>query len=380
MNDTETHNSIVIVNQEAGYLTIDIANRFAEEYNQCILIAGRIIQRIRPLNNRIICHRLIRYRRNRLWLRVLSWIVAFIQILFLLWFRYPRSYLFIISNPPIATLLPLMTRKRFSLLIFDVYPDALSEFGILSDKSILVKWWRAANKKSYNKASHIYTISEGMKRNLEQYVEQKKIEVISLWTGNEPSEPIPRDKNPFIRKHQLEHKFLVLYSGNIGYSQQLDILIEIASKIEKKEIFFVIIGEGIKKKELADHITSLKLENCIVLPWQSPDNYVYALSAAHIGVVYQGRNASRLSLPSKLYDYVSAGVPLLSIAEKGSDLDLFVNSRQIGKSFDPTNNLGIFDFIMEVSNMNGAYYNFLCENSRKLASESTFQNSSTIRL
>ena len=195
---------------------IDIANTFNEAGYKVILITGRLVQRNIPLHESVRLDKIIKYRRSNIFMRLVSWIVATLQILFKIWFKYRDSHLFIVSNPPLAPLLPLISRNSYSILIFDVYPDAISNLGILSKKSLLFKLWSSANKKSFAKAKYVYTISEGMKSILKKYGNDLEPEVVSIWTDNFFLKPIDPLKNPFIKKYNLTGKFIVLYSGNIG--------------------------------------------------------------------------------------------------------------------------------------------------------------------
>ncbi len=107
---------ITIINQDSGYLMIDIANDYVRKGYNTNLIAGRIVERDILLDERVRVVKIMRYNRSSNFRRLLSWFVATIQIWLSLLFRFRKSHLLIVSNPPLAPLLPLLLREVFLLL------------------------------------------------------------------------------------------------------------------------------------------------------------------------------------------------------------------------------------------------------------------------
>lgn len=323
---------------------IDIANGFVNKGVTCALIAGRLVVRDKPLDARVGFAKIIRYDRRTALRRLFTWTLAFLQIWVLVVFRYRGSRLLIVSNPPVAPLLPLFCGNRFSLLIYDVWPDALSQFGVLSARSWLVRLWRYGNRRVYRRADRIYTITEGMKDALKPYAGHRAVEVVPVWTDNTSLSPIPRADNPFISRHGLQDKFVVMYSGNLGFSHNVEVIVNLAAQVDDPDIVFLIIGDGDKRKLIQDRITALGLKNCKMLPFQPFKELSFSLSAADIAIVTLGREAARLGIPSKSYNLMSVGAPLLCIADPESDLSRLVADLNIGESFsaDQLKEMGTF--------------------------------------
>ena len=340
---------ITIINQDSGYLMIDIANSYFNKGYDTTLIAGRIVERDIPLNKGIIVKKIKRYDRTSNVRRLMSWFIGTFQILMLVYFRYRNSHLLIVSNPPLAPLLPLLVKNPFSLLIFDVFPDALTEYGFAAEDSFIVRLWSKANRKVYRKASKIYTLTAGMSKAIKKYVSSQKIEIVPLWTSNNFLKPVPKKDNPFIRKHNLEDKFVVLYSGNFGYAHRVDLIIDLAAKIDDSRIMFVIIGGGPNKSKLEQRIIAENIDNCMILPWQDVEMLPYSLSSADLSLVTLSENAVNLAIPSKVFNYMSVGSPVLGITGQGSDLENLIMNYQIGRSFRPEQFDEIIDFIKELS-------------------------------
>ncbi len=314
---------------------IDIANGLAADGFEVILMTGRLVERNTPLNDEIKLLNIMRYRRKNIITKVLSWFIGFLQILILVLLRYRSHYLLIISNPPFAPLLPLVIKNKYSLLIYDVYIEIPEQFTLLKSKSILVRLWKKAHLKVLGAAGNIFTLTKGMALLIEKYSRGKKCEIVPIWTDNEFLKPLPFDKNPFIKEHSLEGKFIVLYSGSIGESSGIEYLINVASIIENEQVIFLIVGEGSKKQAVAKKISELGLKNCLLLPWQEVNILPYSLASASVAVVTLADKSSHSAIPSKLYNFLSVGAPILCLADPASDLGAIVENEKIGKCIYP---------------------------------------------
>jgi glycosyltransferase involved in cell wall biosynthesis len=340
---------IIFINQNSGYLMIDIINAYSSAGYTCVLITGRIIERGTPLNPTVRIERIIKYDRTTTFRRLFTWITAFFQIWTKVITKFRSDSLFIISNPPLAPLLPLLVKNRFQLLILDVYPDVLLELGYFSEKSLILRFWRRANKKVYTKAENIYTITESMRQILMMYARNLIIKVVPVWTDNVFLRPIEPTENSFLIKHRLSGKFIVLYSGNIGLSGDVEVLIDIAEKIERDNVIFIIIGDGVKKARICEKVETLSLKNVVLLPWQPAAELPFSLSSANLAVVSLGAKVSKMAVPSKLYNYLSVGAPLLCISSKGSEVENLILKYDCGRNFEPDDVKGMIDFIIEIS-------------------------------
>lgn len=367
---------IVIINQDSGYLMIDIANAYVDKGYSVSLITGRLVERNKKLNEKVKISRIVKYNRTLTIKRLFTWGLGVIQILFLVIFKYRGHELLIVSNPPFATLIPQIIKNPFSLLIYDIYPDVLVESKMLSKNSFLIRKWKRANKKIFNKAQNIYTLNDQMKKVLEIYSLNKDIKVIPIWTDNTFLKPIDKNANPFIKEHQLKDKFVILYSGNLGKTHNIEILLDLADKINDNHFIFVIIGGGEQYNSIKSEINRRALKNIKLLPWQDPKMIPFSLSSADIGVVSLGNEASRLSIPSKTYNLMSTGVPILSLSDSNSALANLVEKNKIGKNFNFDEKAEILNFIKELKRSNTKvtfYKKNALETSKKFDSENAYK-------
>lgn len=336
---------IAIINQDSGYLMIDLANAFVERGFDVLLITGRLATRSTPLNEKVQLYRIKEYNRETTLSRLWSWLRAFIQIWWIIASKHRNAHLWIVSNPPLNSFLPFSLPNNYSFWIFDIYPDILWNEGFIKKNNPLSKLWILANKVVFRKAKHVFTLTQEMKDVLSFYTSANKINILPIWTDNVVLKPIPKSENPFIEKHGLKDKFIVLYSGNLGLSHHLEVIPQIASLIHNPDILFLIIGHGKAWNVLESMIKDKNLVNCLMLPRVPSEELPFSLASADLALVSTGSGAANLSIPSKTFNYMSVGAPLLSLSPKNSALSNLVTNHKIGKNFNHDDLTGIAGFI-----------------------------------
>lgn len=368
---------IVFINQAVNFLTVDIINSFAEKYDDITLITGNVHAQGTELNPKVKIDKLIKYNEKSIVTKTYGWTVATIQIFFKLLFKYRRHDFFFVSIPPMSYLSMLFLRNRFSILIWDVYPDTLNIYGI-GEKNLLFKFWSWANKKIFKKAYRLFTIGETIAELLSRYIDKERIKIISLWTNFENFTPVKKRDNFFIKEHQLQDKFVVQYSGNIGLIHNVEVMVEIARLLKNNsKILFLIIGKGDKVNKIKDSIRENDLRNCLVLPFQADDVFPYSLSAADMGVVILNSKTSKGSIPNKAYNLMTAGKPVLYVASKDSELHKYADRYDNGKCFECSELEAIAAFIQLLSE-NVQQQQQYKANSLKAATDFTRKNISAI--
>ncbi len=339
---------IVFVNQATGYLTIDIINEFAREFDKVAVIYGDIRVQDTDLNLKVLRSKVIEKSRKSNLKRFNRWFIASLQIFWLLLFRYRKYEIFYFSVPPFAYLLSLVIRRRFSILMWDVYPDALIMAGI-SDRNPVYRVWSKVNMILFKRAYKVFTIGEVLKDQMSRYVIPGKIKVIPLWSGLADCKPIPKTDNPFISEQQLEGKFIIQYSGNIGAGHNIETVIQAAVLTRfDEQIFYLITGRGSKIEAVKTMIKSYGLSNCRVLPFQ-PDNMIrYSLAAADLSVVLVEDKIAGVSIPSKVYNLMAVGSPIISITPVTSEISKLVLRFGNGRNFEKDDIEGLAEFITEM--------------------------------
>lgn len=316
---------------------IDIVNAFthSRKYDKTELFTGEIHIRPSVPDENVHIIKTVRYDKSSTLKRLFTWVGAFVHLLFCVWRREKECELFLVSNPPLNVFIPLFTRKKYSILIYDLYPDSLVSQRFVKKDSFLAKWWVEQNKRVFAKAAHVFTISDDMKDAVAQYVAKEKIQVIYNWAHNEHLQPIPKEHNAFLKNLGLQDKFIVLYSGNMGMTHDIDVIVDVAERLRMRDdIRFLFIGEGAKKPLIEQKIKEYGLENCLILPFQPLEVLPYSMGAADVAVVTTDAKQTGLSVPSKTYSYLSVGAALLCLADKQSELGRMMDEHHVGRCFD----------------------------------------------
>ena len=362
---------IVLINQSSGYLMRDVAQALSERYEEVVLLASHPVDGVKT-------DTIIPYDKRSTLRRLWTWLMAAIQIWWKVTWTYRQYELLIVSNPPFAPLLPLVLGNKFSLLVYDIYPDVLVSQHVLGESNPIVRCWRWANRKVFAKAERIFTIGDGMKQCLSQYTAIEKIKVVPLWPDKQRIRRIERCDNLFVRKHHLEDKFVVMYSGNLGNTHRVEVLLDVAERMADDDgVVFLLVGEGKKKRMLEERVAKVGLRNVLLLPYQPSEMLAHSLSAADIAVVTLDVNSAQMSVPSKTFNLMALGAPLMCIASPDSELGRLVDQYHMGKVFLPEDIDDMLQFISELKNNQAlwtqysrnaltASQNFTSENAKML--------------
>ncbi len=341
---------IVVVNQAVNYLTIGLCNAFAKKFSQVDLITGSIHEQGEPLDEAVSVSHIGHWIERPMWKKSVSYLWACVQIYWLLLTRYHKHDVFFVSLPPMAYLLSLFLPNRCSMLIWDVYPDVFKITG-MKESHLVYRIWSWLNNKTFKKAHRLYTIGDKMADLLSKYVDRKQILVTPIWSIFQQNQKIKKSINPFVKKHQLHRKFVVQYSGNIGLTHNVEILVKLAEMMKGHEdILFQIIGRGPRVPYLQAVVVEKGLPNCQFLPFQSDEMFPYSLSAADIGVVILDNVISKGSVPSKSYNLMSYGIPSLYIASYDSELYNYSQKYKHAKCVNYSDLNEAVAFILELKN------------------------------
>lgn len=314
---------LVIINQAANYLTVGFANAFSLKADEVVLITGSLHVQGEELNDEVKVHWINKWYESPARKKALSYLKAMLLMWWLLMTKYRKHEVLFVSVPPMAYLLNIILPHRFSMVIWDVYPDIFKITG-MAENHWLYKLWARLNKFSFKKAYKIFTISEKMAELIYQYVNKEKVIIQPIWSIFQSNEKKSKEENPFITNYGLKDKFVIQYSGNIGLTHNVEALIDLAALLKNEEdILIQIIGRGPRKQTLQSLVKKENLPNCQFLPFQSDEMFPYSLSAADMGAVILDETTSKGSVPSKSYNLMSYGIPSLYLAAEDSQLQVY---------------------------------------------------------
>ncbi len=247
----------------------------------------------------------------------------------------------IASTPPINGLMFPFFKwfKSFKIVynLQDIFPDSLVNTGMTKKGSFIWKIGAIVEKITYKYADKIIVISEDFKKNImEKGVPEEKIGIVYNWVDENAVVDVKREDNPLFDKYNLDrNKFYICYSGNVGYTQNMEMLLDLAKEIEDNtDIGFVIVGDGAFKPKLEELIKEKDIKNITLIPFQDYKDISYVFSLGDMGLIISKKGVGTNSVPSKTWSVMSAKRPVLASFDKGSELDQIITENNCGICVD----------------------------------------------
>lgn len=290
------------------------------------------------------------------------------------WFKklFSKPDIIITVCPPFhGGLLSVMYAKFFNIPhiyhIQDLQVDIARDLKMIKNKSLLNILF-SLERFIMNHSTKISTISDGMENEiLEKGVDKSKIWRLPNWVDSNLIYPIPKEKSLKKELGFNKRDKIVLYAGNLGQKQGLEIVIEAAKELKNESaIKFVIVGQGAGKKRLVDLVNSYQLNNVFFFPLQPYEKLSALLAIGDLHLVLQLKNASDLVLPSKLTSILAAGGCPLITAESHSTLFQIIEENQLGIIVEPESKKTLVEGIMLGLNSDTSTYK---KNARSYAQQ-----------
>jgi colanic acid biosynthesis glycosyl transferase WcaI len=239
-------------------------------------------------------------------------------------FTGKQDVIFVMS-PPLtigltAYLLGLSKRIPYCYNLQDIWPEAAVKLGMLRGRR-LIGFFEKLERFIYRHSRKIFAISAEFKQNLiGKGVAAEKIEVIPNFVDTEFIRPLPK-ANEFSSTHELTGKYVVLYAGNIGLSQGLEVILTAAEELRtRREIIFLIVGQGSCRDELMLEAERRGLANVMFLPLQPEADVPLIYAACDVALIPLRRGITEHSVPCKTYSIMAAGKPFIAGVDEGSNV------------------------------------------------------------
>ncbi len=214
----------------------------------------------------------------------------------------------------------------------DLFPDTGVLFGIVKENGLAHRLCAFFTRRYLRSAGGIVAISPYMMERIRRYgVVEDRIHVVPVWAVGKDLGPIPRQANGFLREHQLEDKFIVMFSGNLELGGDMDTLIGALAELrDDRKILFVLISEGPRVERFREMSQRASLRNVLFLPYQDRDMLAYSLSAGDVHVVTNKKGLGGLRVPGKTYGILAVGRPILYIGEPCCEVADLVRDHRLG--------------------------------------------------
>ena len=227
------------------------------------------------------------------------------------------------------------------LNVKDLFTESIVSSGLLSRGSLSAALARL-ERSVYRDATRVVVNARGFADVLEEMgVAADRITLIPDWADGDFIRPMPA-QNAIRREWGLQDQFVILYSGSLGYSSDLETVLDAAAHLKDiPNVRLVIVGEGVKKSALQARAAALGLDNIMFKPLQPRARVPEVLAAADLAVVTLSEAGGRVSTQGKLYSLLAAGRPVLAIAPAGNDARRIVDEAGSGWGVEPGDVAGV---------------------------------------
>lgn len=273
-----------------------------------------------------------------------------------LWKEKGVDAIYTISQPPvlgglIGTIGKFLKRSKHIYNIQDFNPEQAAAVSYTNKQSIF-KLARKVDMLSCSYSDCVIVVGNDMSETLKKRFNNEKVPhhvVINNWTNEDEILPLEKkDVNiqEFLQENDLQNKFIVMYSGNIGLYYDLENIIKVTEHFKRyNDLAFVFIGEGAVKQKMQSFVEEKEINNVHFLPYQPKEFIKYSLNAADVHLVVNQKGIKGVSVPSKIYGVMAAGKPILGVLEQGSEAQMLIAKAECGVVVEPQDYQGITEQI-----------------------------------
>jgi colanic acid biosynthesis glycosyl transferase WcaI len=224
-----------------------------------------------------------------------------------------------------------LKRARSVLIMHDLYPDVLVMAGLLKPGSISAKAIRGANALMFRALDAVVIIGRDTEARLLRYsgIARDKIRFIPNWATLVPAVRPLQPDNPWRRSHAA--RFVVGLSGNLGFTHDPLIVFEAARLLrDDPDIHFLLSGWGIGFERLKQMQSEASLANVTLVDRVGDESLEGFLAAANVWLIPYRKNAAGVSTPSRFYNLLAVGRPVILVSEPGAEAALIVTEHDVG--------------------------------------------------
>lgn len=269
--------------------------------------------------------------------------------------RMKKYDIALIYSPPLPLGLTGSFIKRkfgtpFVLNVQDLFPQSAIDLKVLKNR-LLIRFFEYFEKKIYNCSNHITVHSSGNKEHVTGTgIDPKNVTILPNWIDTNLLRPGGK-RNSFSQKHNLLDKFVVSFAGVIGYAQDIDVIIKVADRLkDKKDILFLIAGDGIEKNKHIKKAEEMSLDNIVFLPMQPRNVYSQLLNASDVSLCTLKQEVLSPVVPSKILSIMAAEKPVIACMNQKGDAPKIIKQAKCGFVF-PANDLnGLVQAILDLYN------------------------------
>lgn len=295
-----------------------------------------------------------RFGRGKLIGRAVDYASFYVSAALTLWqLAGARDIIIAKTDPPmLSVVVALITHCRGARLVnwlHDLFPEIAEAVGL--DRHHLPGFvydaLRVPRNWSLRSAAMNLALGDRMADKLTVLgVAPNRISIIQNWADGDLTKPVAPEDNPLRREWNLNGKFVVGYSGNLGRAHDYHTMLDAIRRVEgvtpgSSEILWLFLGGGALHGAFASELRAHGLKSVVFKPYQPRDRLAQSLSAADVHLVCLRPELEGLIVPSKFYGIAAAGRPAIFIGDRDGEIARIVRRRNLGFAVDQGDGAGL---------------------------------------
>jgi len=232
----------------------------------------------------------------------------------------------------------------------DLFPEVAAAAGVRQLQGRFGGWLQWLRNRSLLQAEPTVVIGDIMaKRLVAEGVPRSHLSVIHNWVDGEVIRPLDHALNPLRQAWDLDGRFVVGYSGNLGRVHECATLLGAAERLrDHGDVVFLFIGGGALMSEFRRQCEAHGLDNVRFKPYQPREHLGQSLGACDLHLVVLRREFEGLVVPSKFYGVVAAGRPTLYVGDPQGEIARIISGAQVGLSVRTGDAEGLADAVIRL--------------------------------
>jgi len=234
------------------------------------------------------------------------------------------------------------------LEIRDLWPESIIAVGAIKQRSV-INFLENLETFMYRKADHIVALTHAFKHHI--MGRGKKADQISIITNGADLgqfQELERD-NSVRREYGLGDKFVASFIGTHGMAHALDTVLRAAKILEdRKDIVFMLVGDGAERENILKKKTELGLDNIIMVPQQEKAKMPGFIAASDVCMVLLRKSELfKTVIPSKIFEAMAMARPIILGVEGESQA--IIEKGRCGLCMEPENERELVEAILKLA-------------------------------
>lgn len=290
--------------------------------------------------------------KQNMLVRMIAYFAFIFHVFFALLMVPRQAQVIAVTNPPfLAWALYLASKVRrfeYSYFFLDLHPEGLVALKTIKGDALTTKLWFTLNRISYRGARRLAVLGRDMLSKLEPYgLEPDKITYIPHWSAFDLQAPVKFNDSKFVKTRNLQDKFVIQYSGNMGLWHDIETLVKVAGLlVDRTDITFEFIGGGIRKQSAQKKAESLGCSNISWRDFVDEADLSDSLAACHVALISLNEGLEGIAVPCKLYGILASGRAVLAQVPAESEVAYTVLEHNSGLVVSPGDPKALADAII----------------------------------